>query len=1201
MSEPITPPGGPNPVPPPGASNPPDTSAPGSADATDWDVAREASLLPPPPAGYSAAQTPPPPGDQFARTGPPPISPPPQVQPPGVLRPRPPNVMGALRYLSAPESDAAAALELARQAAQAFHVTDSRRAQVERKTVSDRIKYLREQLEAARRLYRDHQSLASAARARGTTSPTESELPELAHEIERVRMEVERLTHDYNNVSNFHGALVDVDLAGREAYIVGSPRANIRNMFTALNTPDASGETILSKLASDKAMLILLGDIIHPSAAPLAEMTSSVQLLDFTFELARMFPGRIIWLRGRRDTTYGGFVSEPLLSAAGVDPVEFGGLRFERGEVRQGTIFRDYLIRGRGETFAQEVEAIMEGLPLIAKIRQGNAAPAITGASPAATGNLTLGDIVAARYTRRLDLQLMQIRKYFEPGLAKMRALLAMPNAVIVASRPEGGGPISYPPDHLGRPLRGLVVLRADGDSPGVVRVGTDGAITEVSFKNGVMSNGFNLTEEMRTPPRVFPMTGEIFDANFRLLLAYKSVTPQSLQALHQFTGDDVATGFIRVYVTADTATGRILKMSNLVDPGSQFIFRMTQDGIIESTVIMQPGYAELAESMRGVATRYNTLQFSNLDKVYRLLMQQDPSLRGSIEKALSVDRAAASHQPEVHTVVDLLGEPRSGRMPPPPAASAAPRPAGMPPPPPRTGATPAPGRLPPRPSSSVTPPPVPPPGPLPSSSLKPGTTPPPGPMPPPPPRAAAASIPGPAPYPPPRADGTPHPVVVPPPPRPGVPATPGVTPPPGPAPSPAPPEVPPTLIEPAPPAPAVVQPGIVALPCEAPPPVDAPPPARPWPWVSTVAAPAQSAQAESTPLATNLAGEMLIEKLEQAFVQADNSGKVYNAWRDFRYLYLGQIDQIATGVLFEDQFAGSGFIRSDGIFDANNRARIVELVRYADRISNIIGIAEEKNNEVTSMDDRALLTPQLSLLAGLHQKVMAVIGSIEPSAGASTDALRNAINGLRDVWKKVGDPASWTGRVLAGMREFYREKIENMSRWNLNRDALKDIEKQLANIANVRSGDLPEMSHERKQKILDVVDRILRAAQKWEWPRIKLEFTWGGAEGTLVVDSASNSLGMIRKRGQMHDLVSELNGVWVQKRRLVIPFAPVDSRSQGSPQDHVRSSGDPHSRRSRYHARERDRTPAASRVLRRTGTFRGSISRVGTRRLVRL
>jgi len=128
----------------------------------------------------------------------------------------------------------------------------------------------------------------------------------------------------------------------REFIIAGDLHANRKNLKAILQ--DSKN---LYKLTDNRAVLILLGDIVHDErTGHLKEMVSSIRILDIVIHLINRFPQNIVYLLGNHDTL------DPQLSKSGI---------------QQGLLFHKTIVKNRGEQYGELMQEFFNLLPVLVK------------------------------------------------------------------------------------------------------------------------------------------------------------------------------------------------------------------------------------------------------------------------------------------------------------------------------------------------------------------------------------------------------------------------------------------------------------------------------------------------------------------------------------------------------------------------------------------------------------------------------------------------------------------------------------------------------------------------------------------------------------------------------------------------------------------------------------------------------------------
>jgi hypothetical protein len=212
----------------------------------------------------------------------------------------------------------------------------------------------------------------------------------------RLNSEIARLTAALTAGQEVAGSLVDIEVGNREVYFFGDIHENIEGLERFLNTPDASGRTLMQKMSANEAVLILGGDIIHtPSGAP-SNMAAAKVLLDRILNLHNEFPNNFFVTDGNHHLVLGRY--EDLLAKGG----DNGIMLF------QGGGFRDELIGERGVAYARTLQRYFDGLPQVIRIKSGEKVLAILGHSPVLFGyrDLSPAQIVASQFDPHMSKQL---------------------------------------------------------------------------------------------------------------------------------------------------------------------------------------------------------------------------------------------------------------------------------------------------------------------------------------------------------------------------------------------------------------------------------------------------------------------------------------------------------------------------------------------------------------------------------------------------------------------------------------------------------------------------------------------------------------------------------------------------------------------------------------------------------------------------
>ncbi len=123
--------------------------------------------------------------------------------------------------------------------------------------------------------------------------------------------------------------------------IVGDLHTQLDNLLLVLIQ-----NGLLLALREDKAVLLLLGDFIHPDSDDIEEMASSCLMIDFICKLKVRFPQNVFFLRGNHESF------SPDVA---------------KGGVPQGQLFEHAVRKHRGDKYAEELSRFFDGLALMAR------------------------------------------------------------------------------------------------------------------------------------------------------------------------------------------------------------------------------------------------------------------------------------------------------------------------------------------------------------------------------------------------------------------------------------------------------------------------------------------------------------------------------------------------------------------------------------------------------------------------------------------------------------------------------------------------------------------------------------------------------------------------------------------------------------------------------------------------------------------
>ena len=170
--------------------------------------------------------------------------------------------------------------------------------------------------------------------------------------------------------------------------IVGDLHANLDNLLKIL-----SENALFDSLCSGEASLVLLGDAVHPQGdTDLAQMDSSLLMLDLILKLKIRFPRNLFYLRGNHESF------DQSVGKAGVP---------------QGLLLKSRARKLRGEAYADALAEFFELLPYVARAKHWIACH---GGPP--RGETTVSDLVNVRSRHRLGQELVwnRVRRPNCPG-----------------------------------------------------------------------------------------------------------------------------------------------------------------------------------------------------------------------------------------------------------------------------------------------------------------------------------------------------------------------------------------------------------------------------------------------------------------------------------------------------------------------------------------------------------------------------------------------------------------------------------------------------------------------------------------------------------------------------------------------------------------------------------------------------------------
>lgn len=142
------------------------------------------------------------------------------------------------------------------------------------------------------------------------------------------------------NTDGVPGGFIDLRDCGKEIYILGDLHGNANNLKCTLET-----DGLYEKLKNDKAVLILLGDLVHNDhTGSLRETKGSIHILDMAIDLINEIPSNIIYTLGNHDT---------------FDP------RLTKSGIQQGLNFYKKLKEHYDEEYCNLVHALWNCLPIM--------------------------------------------------------------------------------------------------------------------------------------------------------------------------------------------------------------------------------------------------------------------------------------------------------------------------------------------------------------------------------------------------------------------------------------------------------------------------------------------------------------------------------------------------------------------------------------------------------------------------------------------------------------------------------------------------------------------------------------------------------------------------------------------------------------------------------------------------------------------
>ena len=121
--------------------------------------------------------------------------------------------------------------------------------------------------------------------------------------------------------------------------VIGDLHANIDNLLKIL-----SENAFTRALEKRSAVLVFLGDLVHPDTEPYDDMNTSVLMMDFLFKLKLRFPDGVFFLRGNHDSF---------------------SVEVTKDLVPQGVLWRNKLERERGTEYCEQMAQFYNLSPIV--------------------------------------------------------------------------------------------------------------------------------------------------------------------------------------------------------------------------------------------------------------------------------------------------------------------------------------------------------------------------------------------------------------------------------------------------------------------------------------------------------------------------------------------------------------------------------------------------------------------------------------------------------------------------------------------------------------------------------------------------------------------------------------------------------------------------------------------------------------------
>jgi len=133
--------------------------------------------------------------------------------------------------------------------------------------------------------------------------------------------------------------LIDLTKSSLTPIIVGDLHANLEYLKFIIND---NGN--IEDIKNNKSILIIIGDAVHSDQlGQMLEMQSSLDIIEYIFELLIKFPKNVIYIRGNHDTF---------------------DERVRKKGIAQGLEMKKHILKNRGDGYFKEIEKFFESLPM---------------------------------------------------------------------------------------------------------------------------------------------------------------------------------------------------------------------------------------------------------------------------------------------------------------------------------------------------------------------------------------------------------------------------------------------------------------------------------------------------------------------------------------------------------------------------------------------------------------------------------------------------------------------------------------------------------------------------------------------------------------------------------------------------------------------------------------------------------------------